>query len=401
MWTLQERQMTDSTTTPGRDAIGGTPSDVRPFSVVVPDADVADLHRRLRATRWPDPAMVDDWSQGVPLLYLQLLCRYWADEYDWSILQNRLNAIEQFRTELNGLPIHLLHVRSSQPGALPLVLTHGWPGSITEFLDVIGPLTDPAAHGADPREAFSVVVPSLPGFGWSGKPTAPGWGPARIADAWAELMTRLGYRHFGAQGGDRGSIVTTNLGARHPDRVVGVHLNMINASPPVGQTEFTEREQRGLRATQHYRTVESGYATQQSTRPQTVGYALADSPAGQCAWILEKFWAWTDSSGDPIVTLGADRILDIISIYWFTNSATSSARLYWERAHDPTAPTVRVPTGVSLFPHDVFQPTREWAEPQYPDIRMWREHDAGGHFAAIEQPERLVTDVRDFFRPLR
>jgi pimeloyl-ACP methyl ester carboxylesterase len=394
--------MTGRTTPQGHDALVGDRG-ITPFSVAVPEAAVDDLRRRLRATRWPNPATVGDWSQGVPLPYLQRLCRYWAEEYDWPRRQDRLNAVEQCVTGLSGVPIHLLHVPSPQPDALPLVLTHGWPGAVWEFLDVLGPLTDPAAHGGDPADAFTVVAPSLPGYGWSGKPTAPGWGPARIADAWAELMGRLGYRRFGAQGGDWGSIVTTHLGARHPDRVLGVHLNMLSVPPPAGQTEFTEREQHGLRAAEHYRTVDSGYFAIQRTRPQTLGYGLADSPAGQCAWILEKFWSWTDCAGDPIATLGADRILDIVSTYWFTDSAASSARLYWEMARDPAAvrPSVPVPTGVSLFPHDIARPVREWAASRYPDIRLWREHDAGGHFAAMEQPERLVADIRDFFRPLR
>ena len=391
--------MTEATATPGPEAMS---SGAIPFAIDVPDSEVDDLRRRINATRWPDPGPVADWSQGVPLPYLQELCRYWAEEYTWQARQARLNAVPQFRTELDGVPIHLLHVRSPEPGALPLVLSHGWPGAVWEFLEVLGPLTDPAAHGGDPRDAFTVVAPSLPGYGWSGKPNTSGWGPARTADAWADLMTRLGYQHFGAQGGDWGSVVTTQLGARHPDRLIGVHLNMVIAQPPAGQTTFTAREQRGLQAERHYRTVDSGYFAEQSTRPQTLGYGLADSPAGQCAWMLEKFWSWTDCAGDPVRTLGADRILDIVSTYWFTNSAASSARLYWETAHELGAPaTVPVPTGVSLFPHDIFQPVQDWAAPQYPDIRMWREHDAGGHFAAMEQPERLVADIGDFFRPLR
>ena len=379
------------------------PEDVTPFAVTVPDAAVEDLRRRLRATRWPEPETVEDWSQGAPLRYVQDLCRYWADGYDWPARQARLNAVEQYTTDLDGQRIHFLHARSPQPDALPLVLTHGWPGSVTEFLDVVAPLTDPAAHGSDPRDAFTVVAPSLPGYGWSGKPTAPGWGLERIADAWAGLMSRLGYERFGTQGGDWGSYVAANVGARHPDRVVGVHLNMVNVPPPPGRTEFTEREQRGVRAERHYRTLDAGYAVQQRTRPQTLGYALADSPAGQCAWILDKFWSWTDSSGDPVRALGADRVLDLPSIYWFTNSAASSARLYWETAQSPAGrnPTVHVPTGVSIFPHDIFQPARDWADAQYRDLRMWREHDRGGHFAAMEQPELLVADVREFFRPLR
>jgi len=377
--------------------------EVVPFRVSVPDEDVDELRRRLRSTRWPDPPTVGDWSQGVPPAYLRELCRYWAEEYDWPARQTRLNAVEQYTTELDGLPIHFLHARSPEPDALPLVLTHGWPGSVAEFLDVLGPLTDPAAHGGDPRDAFTVVAPSLPGFGWSGKPTGPGWGLARVADAWADLMSRLGHERFGAQGGDIGAFVSANLGARHPDRVVGIHVTMVVTPPPADRTELTEREERGLRAEQHFRTVDSAYHMQQRTRPQTLAYALADSAAGQCAWILEKFWSWSDCSGDPVAALGADRILDHVATYWFTDSAGSSARMYWEMARDmgSRAPSVAVPTGVSLFPFEILQPTEEWARAQFTDLRMWREHDRGGHFAAMEQPELLVRDVREFFRPLR
>jgi len=372
---------------------------IRPFVVDVPPEEVDELVRRLRAARWPEPGTVDDWSQGVPLPYLRDLCGYWADRYDWPARQARLNAVPQFVAEVDGLPIHFLHVRSPHAAALPLVLTHGWPGSVLEFLDVLGPLTDPA----DARDAFDVVVPSLPGYGWSGKPTAAGWGLERIADAWATLMSQLGYRRFGAQGGDIGSFVSANLAARHPDRVLGIHLNMVVSEPPEGRSEFTEREQRALERVQHHRTVGAGYSTQQRTRPQTLGYGLTDSPVGQCAWILEKFWAWSDCGGDPVGVLGADRILDHVATYWFTRSAASSARLYWEMARTPAArtPTVLVPAGVSLFPHEIYQPPREWAAAQFPDLRLWREHDRGGHFAAMEQPGLLVDDVREFFRPLR
>jgi epoxide hydrolase len=374
-----------------------------PFTVSVADEEVDDLRRRLRATRWPDPETVDDWSQGVPLAAVQDLCRYWADEYDWPARQARLNAVPQYLVEVQGLPVHLLHVPSPVDGALPLVLTHGWPGSVAEFLEVIGPLTDPASHGGDPADAFSVVVPSLPGYGWSGKPSAPGWGFERTADAWVELMSRLGYQRFGAQGGDLGSFLSANIAARHPDRVAGIHLNMVVTPPPAGRTEFTEREQRAVDKATRFATVDSAYNMQQRTRPQTLGYGLTDSPAGQCAWILEKFWSWTDAGGDPVGVLGADRILDHVATYWFSRSATSAARMYWELAQSPATrtPTVPVPTGVSLFPHDILLPTEEWARAQYPDLRFWREHDRGGHFAAMEQPDLLVADVREFFRPLR
>jgi pimeloyl-ACP methyl ester carboxylesterase len=353
----------------------------------------------LRGTRWPDPATVDDWSQGVPLAWLQEVCRYWTEEHDWSRVQAELNGHRQLTTVVDGLSVHLLHARSPHPGAMPLVLTHGWPGSVVEFLDLLGPLTDPE----DPQDAFDVVVPSLPGYGWSGRPTAPGWGPARTADAWAEVMRRLGYERFGAQGGDIGSFVSANLGARHPDRVVGVHLNMVVTGPPEGQAEFDERERRALDRLREFRTDGSAYSHQHRTRPQTLGYGLTDSPAGQCAWILEKFHAWTDSGGDPVGTLGIDRVLDHVSVYWFTGTATSSARMYWEMARAPEerTPRVDVPTGVSMFPGEIFVPPRAWAERQLTDIRLWHEHESGGHFAAMERPQELLADVREFFRPLR
>ena len=365
----------------------------------VPAEAVEDLRRRLRSTRWPDEPTVPGWEQGVPPAYLRALCRYWAEEYDWPARQARLNAVPQLLVEVDGLPIHVLHARSPHPGALPLVLTHGWPGSVAEFLDVIGPLT----HPEDTADAFSVVIPSLPGYGWSGKPTAPGWGPARTADAWAEVMRRLGYERFGAQGGDIGSFVSANLGARHPDRVAGVHLNMVLAGPPEGRTEFTEREQRALDRARAFIDDGAAYYQQQRTRPQTLGYGLTDSPAGQCAWILEKFAAWSDCGGDPVTTLGADRLLDHVSTYWFTGSATSSARMYWEmgRAPGERAPRVEVPSGVSVFPYEIGAPPREWAQEQLRDLRMWHEHDSGGHFAAMERPDALVADLREFFRPLR
>ena len=372
---------------------------LEPFAVDVPTEAVEDLRRRLRATRWPEMETVEDWSQGVPLTWLRDVCRYWAEEYDWTRLQTRLNAIPQLRTDVDGLAIHLLHVRSPHEGALPLVLTHGWPGSVVEFLDVIGLLTDPA----DPRDAFSVVVPSLPGYGWSDKPTAPGWGPARTADAWAEVMSRLGYERFGAQGGDIGSFVSANLGARHPDRVVGVHLNMVVTGPPPGQAEFDEREQRAIDRLKAFRTDGSAYSHQHRTRPQTLGYGLTDSPAGQAAWILEKFAAWIDCDGDPLAALGIDRLLDDVSVYWFTGTATSSARMYWEMAQAPQErePRVDVPVGVSMFSHEIFVPPRSWAERQFTDLRFWREHADGGHFAAMERPDELVADVQEFFRSLR
>ncbi|HEY6416015.1 MAG TPA: epoxide hydrolase, partial [Acidimicrobiales bacterium] len=276
------------------------PPDVTPFRIDIPEAELVDLRRRLEQTRWPERETVDDWSQGVPLAYVRELCEYWARSYDWRATEARLNALPQFRTELDGLGIHLIHVRSPHPAAQPLVLTHGWPGSIVEFLEVIGPLTDPVAHGGDASDAFHVVCPSLPGYGFSDKPTRPGWDLDRIADAWATLMARLGYDRFGAQGGDWGTSITTRLAQRHPGRLSGIHLTPPIAAPdPTTFDDLSDAERAALEDLEHAEEWESGYAAEQSTRPQTLGYGLVDSPAGLCAWIVEKFWAWTDSNGHP------------------------------------------------------------------------------------------------------
>ncbi len=374
---------------------------IEPFTVAASEAELEDLRQRLARTRWPEEAPVDDWSQGAPLAVVRDLCSYWATGYDWPARQGRLNAFPQFRTEIDGLAIHFLHVRSPEPGALPLVITHGWPGSVVEFLDVLGPLSDPSAHGGDPADAFHVVCPSLPGYGWSDKPAATGWGVERIAAAWDSLMARLGYDRYGAQGGDWGAMVTTLLGSNHPRPLAGIHLNMPIAGPESGQTDFTDAEQDALAAMTHYLEWESGYSAEQSTRPQTLGYGLADSPAGQCAWILEKFWAWTDTGGDPVGALGADRLLDNVMAYWLPAAGASSARLYWESFRRTPSAEVGVPSGVSAFPKELFRPSRRWVERQYTDLRYWNELDRGGHFAAFEQPAVFVDEVRRFFRLVR
>jgi pimeloyl-ACP methyl ester carboxylesterase len=376
--------------------------EVVPFRISVPEAVLADLRERLGRTRWPDAETVDDWSQGAPLRFVQALCTHWERDYDWRVREARLNSFPQFRTAIDGLGIHFLHVRSPEPGALPLVLTHGWPGSVVEFLDVIGPLTDPASHGGDPGDAFHVVCPSLPGFGFSDHPTAAGWGVGRIADAWDELMGRLGYERYGAQGGDWGSTITHTLGADHADHVVGIHLNMVVAGPGTdGLDDLTERERASLAASAHYGDHESGYLKEQSTRPQTLGYGLADSPAAQCAWIVEKFWAWSDHDGDPFAVMDRDAVLDDVMLYWLTGSGTSSARLYWESAGSGRTGTVTVPTGCSVFPKELIRPSRRWAERVYPELRFFGEPDRGGHFAAFEQPGIFVDQVRAFFRLVR
>jgi pimeloyl-ACP methyl ester carboxylesterase len=384
--------------------------EVTPFAVDVPDSALDDLRRRLTQTRWPEPATVPDWRQGVPLDWLRELCGYWADGYDWRRLESRLNALPQFTAEVDGVTVHFIHVRSAEPDALPLLLTHGWPGSIVEFLDVLGPLTDPVAHGGDAADAFHVVCPSLPGFGFSGKPAEPGWGPNRIAAAWGELMAGLGYDRYGAQGGDWGSPVTTALATLHPDRVVGVHLNY--APVPADRStmdDLTEMEQKSIADTRDHLEWGSGYALQQGTRPQTLGYGLLDSPVGQCAWIAEKYWAWTDHDGDPSRALTRDQMLDNISVYWHTGTAASSARLYWEdgfarpsgRRAGRTAEPLPVPVAVSIFPREIIRPSRRWCEQYYPDLRFYEALDRGGHFAAFEQPELFVDQVRRAFQTMR
>jgi pimeloyl-ACP methyl ester carboxylesterase len=376
--------------------------EIIPFRIATRPEEIDDLIDRLSRTRWPEPETVEDWTQGVPLGYVQDLCRYWADGYSWSEREERLNAFAQFRTDLDGLGIHFLHVRSPHPDALPLVLTHGWPGSFVEFLEVIGPLTDPVAHGADASDAFHLVIPSLPGYAFSDKPSAPGWGVQRTARAWAQLMVRLGYSRYGAQGGDWGSAVTTSLGVQDPEHVVGIHLNMVIGFPGRDEGELTKEEEASMAAIGYYNDWDSGYSKEQSTRPQTIGYALVDSPAGQCAWILEKFWAWTDTSGDPVKVLGADRILDNIMLYWLPQTGASSARMYWESFRGGFAPdVVSVPMGGSLFPKEIFRASRRWAARQYQDIRYWGEPPVGGHFAAFEQPAIFVDEVRAFFRTVR
>ena len=374
---------------------------MEPFEGEVSAAEIADLRERLARTRWPEREAVDDWSQGVPLAYVQEVCEYWADGYDFGFA-DRVNAFPQVKGEIDGLGIHAIHVPSPEPDALPLILTHGWPGSVVEMLDVIGPLADPAAHGGGRADAFHVVVPSLPGYGWSDKPTASGWGIERIARAWDELMARLGYERYGAQGGDWGAGITTSLAEQCADHVVGVHVNMAAVGPDkTTLDDLTPFEQRALEDLAEHGAHGMGYSAEQSTRPQTLGYALVDSPAGQCAWILEKFWAWTDCDGHPENALTKQQMLDDISMYWFTASGASSARLYWESFNRARAGEVAVPSGISIFPREIIRPSRRWAERTFTDLRFYEELDRGGHFAAFEQPELFVDQVRGFFRLVR
>jgi pimeloyl-ACP methyl ester carboxylesterase len=352
---------------------------------------------------------VDDWSQGVPLAYVRELCRYWAEEYDWRAAERRLNALPQFRTSIDGLGIHFLHVRSPHRDAMPIVLTHGWPGSIVEFLKVIGPLTDPTAHGGDARDAFHVVCPSLPGYGFSDKPAHQGWGVERIADAWITLMARLGYDRYGAAGSDWGTTVTTLIGLRDPAHLAGIHLLPPLAAPdPATFDDLTPAEQAAIADLERGQESEDGYSLEQSTRPQTIGYGLLDSPALLCAWIIEKFQSWTDGGGHPENVLTRDELLDNLMFYWLPGTGASAARLYWESFKPvqrlfttETTDLVTVPAGCSIFPKENPRPSRRWAEKRFTDIRHWNEPDKGGHFAAFEQPGLFVEELRTFFRLVR
>lgn len=360
-------------------------ADIRPFRIAVPDSDLADLADRLRRTRWPERECVQDWSQGIPLDYVRDLADHWANKYDWRAREERLNGFVQFVTEIDGLDIHFIHQRSANPDALPLIITHGWPGSIAEFTKVIEPLT----------RDFHVVCPSLPGYGFSGKPAAAGWNVQRIAAAWDALMGRLGYRRYGAQGGDWGAMVTTQMG-RNGLGCIAIHLNMPLGTPPAPVQHPTPDEAAAMTALAHYQKWDSGYSKQQSTRPQTLAYGLADSPVGQLAWIVEKFWAWTDCDGHPENVLTRDEMLDDVMLYWSTNSAASSARLYWESFGRPATGRVEVPTGVAAFPKEIIKAPRSWCEAGY-TITHWTDMPRGGHFAAFEQPDLFVADVRTFF----
>ncbi len=377
-------------------------ADIQPFQIAATDEQLDDLRRRLQHTRWPEAETPDDWSQGIPLAYTQEVCAYWAEKYDWRAREASLNRFDQFRTEVDGLGIHFIHVRSPHEDALPLVITHGWPGSVVEFHKVIEPLTNPTAHGGDAADAFHVVCPSLPGYGFSDKPTAPGWGVQKIADAWAKLMPKIGYPSYVAQGGDWGAMVTTCIGMQDPKNCRGIHLNMPIVPPdPETMNDLTEREQQAMAAMQHYQQWDSGYSKQQSTRPQTLGYGLTDSPAGQAAWILEKFWSWTDCSGHPENVLTRDELLDNVMLYWLPGNAASSARLYWESFNQPPMGKVATPVGCSIFPKEIFRSSRRWAEKHFDDLIHWNEPAQGGHFAAFEQPEVFVDEVRTCFRQLR
>ncbi|MFM7027595.1 MAG: epoxide hydrolase family protein [Chakrabartia sp.] len=375
---------------------------IQPFSLSIPQTALEDLQRRLDHARWPEAELVDDWTQGAPLAKVQALVDHWRHRYDWRRCEARLNALGQYKTEIDGLGIHFLHIRSKEPNALPLIITHGWPGSVLEFMKIIGPLTDPVAHGGKAEDAFHLVLPSLPGFGFSDKPTTTGWGVEKIAQSWAVLMARLGYDRWVAQGGDWGSAVTSAIGEQAPAGCLGIHVNMPMARPTAKAMQNpSPRELEALAALQHYQDWDSGYSKQQATRPQTLGYALADSAVGQAAWIYEKMWSWTDNQGAPEDALTLDEMLDNIMLYWLPGNATSSARLYWESFGSFAPRAINLPAGVSVFPKEIMRPTREWAEATMTNIIHWNELEKGGHFAAWEQPALYVNEVRTCFRLLR
>jgi epoxide hydrolase len=389
--------------------VTGATADPRPFRIHVPAQALDDLRTRLARTRWPDELPGVGWARGVPLDYLKGLVDYWRSGYDWPAHEARLNALPQFTTDVDGQTLHFIHARSPEPDALPLLLTHGWPGSVVEFERVIGPLTDPARHGADRRDAFHVVAPSIPGFAFSTPLRQPGWNYQRVARAFAELMRRLGYARFGAQGGDFGAFISPELGRIAPEQVVGVHVNAASLGfiplGPVSDEElatFTDVEQARLAKLRHFRTEEWGYNALQSTRPQTLAYGLSDSPVGQLAWIVEKFKAWTDPARElPEDAVDRDQLLTNVTLYWLTGTAGSSAQIYYENAHSAdwsAAARSTVPTGVAVFANDVA--IRRFAE-QGNTIVHWTDFPVGGHFAAMETPDLLVDDVRAFFRRLR
>ena len=376
-------------------------SQIVPFKISASDEQLEDLKRRLRATRWPERECVDDWSQGLPLSYAKEVCAYWLDKYDWRAREAQLNRFAQFKTEIDGLGIHFVHVRSPHADALPLVITHGWPGSFVEFHKVIEPLANPTAYGGDAKDAFHVVCPTLPGYGFYDKPTRAGWSCQKIAAAWSELMPRLGYKRYAAQGGDWGALVTTCIGIQDPANCIGIHLNMPIVAPDPSAPDLTDKEKSALAGMQYYNDWDSGYSKQQSTRPQTLGYGLADSPVGQAMWILEKFWSWTDCNGHPENVLTRDELLDNVMLYWLPDAAASSARLYWESFRKVPTDPVNLPVGCSIFPKEIFRSSRRWAEKRFSKLVYFNELDKGGHFAAFEQPELYLKEVRACFQKMR
>ncbi len=375
-----------------------------PFRVAVDDAQLEDLRSRLTGTRFPDQIPGTEWEAGIPIAYLRELVDYWLVGYDWRREEARLNQFAQFRTRIDGQSIHFIHARSPHEGALPLLLSHGWPGSIVEFLDVIPRLTDPPAYGGRAADAFHVVAPSLPGYGFSEPPRTRGWDVRRIAEAFVVLMDRLGYGRYGAQGGDWGAQVTTRIGALDPDHCAAIHLNMPIGVRPAEPGALTDEEQSDLADMRRFTSQESAYANEQGTKPQTVGVGLNDSPAGLLAWIVEKFRSWSDCAGNPENSFTRDQLLTNVMLYWTTETATSSARLYWETYQSGVLteklPFIEVPTGVARYPKEVLRWPRSWVEQQY-NVTHWATMPRGGHFAAMEQPELFAADLQEFFRTVR
>jgi pimeloyl-ACP methyl ester carboxylesterase len=392
-----------------------TATAIRPFHLEIPDEQLVDLLRRIGATRWPSSELVDDRSQGVQLATMRELARYWSDDYDWRACEARLNALPQFMTEIDGVDIHFIHVRSPHEDAMPLIMTHGWPGSVVELLETVGPLTDPTAHGGDAEDAFHLVMPSLPGYGFSGEPAEIGWDSARIASAWAELMNRLGYTRYVAQGGDVGAAVTDAMSRQAPEGLLGVHINLLVAALgiPDQLPAETEQERAAHDQVKTFTTDGFAYFLEMSTRPQTIGYALLDSPVALAAWMLDHD---TDSyykmsrgfvDGQPVGNLTRDHILDNITLYWLTGTGASAARWYWENgraqalAAGQAPPPASVPVAFTTFADEIFAAPRSWVEVPYPDLSYFNEVDKGGHFAAWEEPDLFSNEVRAAFRELR
>jgi pimeloyl-ACP methyl ester carboxylesterase len=377
---------------------------IEPFQIQVDDAILEDLHDRLARTRLPDQITGTGWEYGIPIDYLAALVAYWRDDYDWRAQEARLNEFSQFRTHIDNQQIHFIHARSNHVNALPLLITHGWPGSVVEFLDVIPQLTDPEAFGGQAEDAFHVIAASLPGYGFSEPPRTPGWDEARISHVFIKLMSRLGYSRYGAQGGDWGAQITTWIGGLDAEHCAGIHLNMALGSPPKEPGPFTEDEQGDLAAMRQFGNEESGYAHEQGTKPQTVGVALNDSPAGLLAWIVEKFRTWSDCDGNPENCFTRDQLITNVMLYWLTQTSASAARLYWEYRHRSDSgtppPYVGIPTGVARYPKEILRWPRSWIETQY-NVVHWAEMDRGGHFPAMEQPELFVEDLRTYFRMVR
>ena len=389
-------------------------TDIRPFQVDTPDEAITELRRRIAATRWPSKELVADRSQGVQLATIQELTRYWAADYDWHACEAKLNALPQFTTQIDGVNIHFIHVKSRHENALPLIMTHGWPGSVIELLEAVGPLTDPIAHGGTAEDAFDLVLPSLPGYGFSSEPTEIGWDPGRVARAWAELMHRLGYTRYVAQGGDVGAAVTDAMGRQAPEGLAGIHLNLLLAVLGGGPLPSESEEERAaLNGLATFNTSGNAYFIEQATRPQTIGYALLASPVALAAWMLDHD---TDSyykisrafvDGEPAGNLTRDHILDNITLYWLTGTGASAAREYWEtgqataRAAGQTPPDVTVPVGFTTFPGEIWPAPRSWVEKFYPTLTYFNEVDRGGHFAAWEEPELFTTEIRAAFKSLR